>query len=157
LVPQETLNFVNFTGVSSNNRPEYISLRIFFVILALYGLSVTAIYSSKLVTVFTNPPLAYQINSVDELLESGLPIGGRLEYEDWFINENEQDAVVLSQYNTSDGFQPLGRNLHAIIKKKRAILMSRIFVESNPRGDFVFGFTQNVFSNQLEMITERGE
>lgn len=92
-------------GVSANNRPSYSPLRMFFSILALYALTITAIYTSKLITVFTNPKYGHQIDSIEELLEIGLPIGGRLENMDWFDNEDELDQEVFHRYNHTDKFR----------------------------------------------------
>lgn len=106
---QIVLTFMNVfavsLGVSANNRPAYSPLRMFFSILALYALTITAIYTSKLITVFTHPKLDYQIDSIEELLESELPIGGRLENMDWFENEDELDEMVFVRYNHTDLFR----------------------------------------------------
>lgn len=64
-----------FLGISSNNRPQISPLRIFFVMLALYGLNVTTIYTSKLITVFSNPAYQEQIDTIQEIIDSGLPFG----------------------------------------------------------------------------------
>lgn len=64
-----------FLCISANNRPEWSPLRIFFIILALYGLNLTTIYTSKLITVFTSPAYEEQIDTIEEIIESGLPIG----------------------------------------------------------------------------------
>lgn len=62
-------------GISSNNRPNFTPLRVFFILLALYGLNVTTIYTSKLITVFTQPAHDQQISTIEEILEAGIPIG----------------------------------------------------------------------------------
>lgn len=64
-----------FLGISSNNRPQISPLRIFFVVLALYGLNVTTIYTSKLITVFSNPAYQEQIDTIQEIIDSGLSFG----------------------------------------------------------------------------------
>lgn len=106
---QVALTFMNVLavslGVSANNRPVNSPLRVFFSILALYALTITAIYTSKLITVFTNPKYSHQINSIEEILESGMPIGGRLENMDWFDNEDELDQEIFHRYNHSDAFR----------------------------------------------------
>lgn len=66
-------------SVSANNRPVLNPLRMFFVFFALYSLTITAIYTSKLITVFTNPKLDYQIDSIEEILFNNFSIGGRQE------------------------------------------------------------------------------
>lgn len=92
-------------GVSANNRPLYSPLRVFFSILALYALTITAIYTSKLIIVFTHPKYAHQVDSIEELLELDMPIGGRLENMDWFDNGDELDEMVFSRYNHSEAFR----------------------------------------------------
>lgn len=92
-------------GVSANNRPVNSPLRVFFSMLALYALTITAIYTSKLITVFTNPTYDHQINSVEEILERNLPIGGRTENMDWFENEDSLDREVFDRYNHTDSFR----------------------------------------------------
>lgn len=72
-----------FLGISSNNRPNYTPLRIFFILLALYGLNVTTIYTSKLITVFTRPAHDQQISTIAEILNAGIPIGGQ---QNWIRN-----------------------------------------------------------------------
>jgi hypothetical protein len=106
---QVLLTFMNVLavtlGISANNRPVNSPLRVFFSILALYALTITAIYTSKLITVFTNPKYGHQVNSIEEILESGLPIGGRQENVDWFENDDELDKQIFERYNFSDAFR----------------------------------------------------
>lgn len=106
---QILLTFVNVLavslGVSANNRPVYSPLRVFFSMLALYALTITAIYTSKLITVFTNPKYDNQIDSLEEILDTGLPIGGREENMDWFFNEDTLDQMVFERYNHTDAFR----------------------------------------------------
>lgn len=68
-------SFSVFLGVTANNRPILSPLRIFFLTLALYGMNLTTIYTSKLINVFTNPPYDDQIDTIGEIVESKLPIG----------------------------------------------------------------------------------
>lgn len=72
-----TFNFKQhiFTGVSTNNRPNYLTLRVFFGFLTLFALNVNTIYTSKLITVFTGSVRDHQINTIEEILEKKLPIG----------------------------------------------------------------------------------
>lgn len=76
---QLVMCFINtwavFLGVSANNRPDLTPLRIFFIILSVYALNTTTIYTSKLISVFTEPAYDEQINSIEKILAAGLPIG----------------------------------------------------------------------------------
>lgn len=64
-----------FLGISANNRPYYTPLRILFITLALFGINVTTVYTSKLINVFTNPAYEDQIDTIQEIIDSHLPIG----------------------------------------------------------------------------------
>lgn len=68
-------SFAVFLGISSNNRPDHTPLRVFFIILALYGLNITTMYTSKLITVFTQPAHDHQISTIQEILNKKIPIG----------------------------------------------------------------------------------
>lgn len=62
-------------GHSIYARPKLMPLRLFFLALALYGLNLTTIYSSKLIVIFTRPSYESQIDTIEEVLESQIPIG----------------------------------------------------------------------------------
>lgn len=64
-----------FLGTSVPNRPLLTPLRIFFLTLALYGLNMNTIFTSKLINVFTHPSYENQIDTIEEIIESNLPIG----------------------------------------------------------------------------------
>lgn len=157
---QVILTFMNVLavslGVSANNRPLLSPLRVFFCVLALYALTITAIYTSKLITVFTHPKFDHQIDTIEELLEIGLPIGGRLENMDWFDNGDELDELVFDQYNHSVAFRPSTASLARIKNGEIALLVSKLYVRSNKYRNSVHGITSSMFSNHLEMIVERG-
>lgn len=78
-----------FLGQSAYHRPYHQPLRIFFIFLALYGLNVTTIYTSNLINVFTSPARENQIDTVQEMLDSGLPIG-LTQFSDFFFFSNCQ-------------------------------------------------------------------
>ncbi|XP_037024283.1 uncharacterized protein LOC119066111 [Bradysia coprophila] len=143
-------------GISSNNRPDYTPLRIFFVLLALYGLNVTTIYTSKLITVFTEPAHEQQITTIQEILKERIPIGGQEEYEDWFMNENPLDQIISEKYNNSDHFLATLENMALVREGYISILTNRMFVLSHDLQEDIFGIPGNVFTSPLEMIAERG-
>ena len=126
---QTTTTFLNsfavFLGVSAHNRPKFSTLRLFFIMLALYGLTVTTIYTSKLITVFTNPTVDHQIDSVHEILLSELPFGGRLETMDWFDNDDVDDHIIFKNYNHSLEFEPSDETMIAIMNNEKVVLLSR--------------------------------
>lgn len=169
-------NFAVFLGVSANNRPDWTPLRVFFIILALYGLNVTTIYTSKLISVIGNPPHEEQIDTIEEIIESGLPFGecaelktfkifisrislliagGREEYRDLFDNDFPEDLIFLKLYNHSDGFLPTMQNIKKVTDGKQVMLLNRIFIVSKSVTN-IFAMPSNVITNQLEMVAEKG-
>ena len=157
---QMILTFLNVVavslGVSANNRPVFSPLRVFFCILALYALTITAIYTSKLITVFTHPKYDHQIDTIEELIEIDLPIGGRLENMDWFENGDELDEMIFDRYNHSTAFRPSTSSLRMIKNGEIALLVSKLYVGSNKYRNSVHGIQRSMFANHLEMIVERG-
>uniref|UniRef100_A0A8W7PI74 Ionotropic glutamate receptor C-terminal domain-containing protein n=1 Tax=Anopheles coluzzii TaxID=1518534 RepID=A0A8W7PI74_ANOCL len=145
-----------FLCISANNRPECNALRLLFMGLTLYALNVTTIYTSILITMLTNPPLAYQMDTIEEILASGVPIGGRLDSEDWFINDFADDRLVSEQYNATSEFQPSLDNLQAVVEGKRSLLMSRLYVRNTKYNGLVHGLSRDVLVTQIEMIMEKG-
>ncbi|GAB0096110.1 ionotropic receptor 60a [Sergentomyia squamirostris] len=141
-------------GISANNRPRFTPLRIIFLSLALYGLNIATIYTSKLIIVFTHPSFDDQIDSMEKILKSGLPFGGRTEYLDWF--RNDEDQVILDRFNTSVNFQPNVASLKRVEDRKQILLANRMFVLSNNYNSRIYGFPENVFSNPMEIITTKG-
>lgn len=143
-------------GVSINNRPIFNPLRIFFAILALYSLILSSLYTSKLITVFTHPKLDYQFDSIEELLETDLLIGGRSENADWFDNDDSLDREIFKQYNLSEEFRPSQESLRRIFNNEVALVASILYVKQTKYRDKIFAFSRPLFSNHLEMLCERG-
>lgn len=119
-------SFAVFLGVSAHNRPSFSTLRLFFIMLALYGMNITTIYTSKLITVFTNPAIDHQIDSVHEILLSEKPFGGRLETMDWFDNEDEDDQIIFEGYNHSLNFEPSLETMRDVMNNEKVVLLSRM-------------------------------
>ncbi|KAG5673460.1 hypothetical protein PVAND_003505 [Polypedilum vanderplanki] len=143
-------------GVSANNRPEFLTLRFFFAMLALYSLILTSLYTSKLIDVFTHPKTDYQIDSIEEVLDNEFPIGGRLENYDWFDNDDELDRAIYLRYNHSEAFRPSPETIRQITEGKMALLISQYYVEQTEYRNNIFGVSKEMFSNHLEMLAERG-
>lgn len=144
-------------GVSANNRPLHNSLRMFFSFFAIYSLTINAIYTSKLITVFTNPVHDYQIDTIQEILDKNFSIGGRTENMDWFEDGDDVDRLVFERYNHSADFRPSTKNIERIIENGNiALLMSKLFARSDHLYSDIHGLTQSMFSNNIEMIVERG-
>lgn len=74
---------------------------------------------------------------------------------DWFDNENPFDKILHALFNVSAEFWPTEENLNDVSEGKRVILTNRVFILSKSL-HHVFPLPFNVFTNQIEMISERG-
>uniref|UniRef100_A0A336M0W3 CSON009771 protein n=1 Tax=Culicoides sonorensis TaxID=179676 RepID=A0A336M0W3_CULSO len=158
---QITMCFLNswalFLGVSTNNRPNYLTLRLFFGFLTLFALNVNTIYTSQLIDVFTCHKRAHQIDTIEEILNLKIPIGGRLENRDWFENEDVQDTLIFNLYNVSVFFQPSISTIKRIIRGQLSTILSRMYVkQQNIYVEHVHGLSLDVFSSPVEIICEKG-
>lgn len=92
------------------------------------------------------------------MLHIGVPnIGGRLENQDWYENDGDQDREVFGLYNTTEAFQPSISTLKRIIRGKLSALLSRMYVKrQHMYEDHVHGMSQNVFSSPVQIICEKG-
>lgn len=82
--------------------------------------------------------------------------GGRLETMDWFDNDDEMDQIIFGLYNFSEIFRPSKTSINRIMEGEETILISRLYVQSNEHRNDIFGLSQDMFANHLEMIVERG-
>ncbi|XP_073847891.1 ionotropic receptor 60a [Musca autumnalis] len=140
--------------VSVNERPLCVASRFFFISLALYGLNVTSTYTSKLISVFSNPGYLHQIDTLAEVVEAGIPFGGNEENRDWF--DNDEDYWVFDKYNDSADFEPLSINLISVERGERVILSRRMYIMQSALADNIFAFKYNVFSSPMQMIMKAG-
>ncbi|XP_029405429.2 uncharacterized protein LOC105224711 [Bactrocera dorsalis] len=140
--------------VSVEERPECYASRIFFLALSFYGVNVVAVYTSQLISVFTDPGFLHQIDTLKEVIEADIPFGGPDENQDWF--ENDEDMWIFEKYNDSSLFIPNSANLRAVKNGKRVLLASRMYVLQDRLADQIFAFPQNVFSTPLQIITKAG-
>ncbi|XP_061399889.1 uncharacterized protein LOC133335599 [Musca vetustissima] len=140
--------------VSVNERPLCLASRFFFVSLALYGLNVTSTYTSKLISVFSNPGHLHQIDTLAEVVDAGIPFGGYEESRDWF--DNDEDYWVFDKYNYSVDFEPLYINLISVEQGERVILSRRMYIMQSALADNIYAFPFNVFSSPMQMIMKPG-
>ncbi|CAD7011378.1 unnamed protein product [Ceratitis capitata] len=140
--------------VTVEERPECFASRIFFLAATFYGMNVVAIYTSKLISVFTDPGYLHQIHDLEEVIAADIAFGGPDENQDWF--QNEDDIWIFDKYNDSDLFIPNSENLHAVRHGERVILASRMYVLQDRIADEVFAFPENVFTTPLQIITKAG-
>lgn len=149
-------NWSTLLGISVPLQPLRNPLRVLFVAAALYSLNLTTVYTSNLIAVFTQPAYDAQLNSIEAVLESGIWLGGRQEYQDWFETGYPVDEQIAARYNISDDFQPSNENLRRVRLGMQAILVSRLFVVSRNYSNLIYGLPTNVFTNQMEIIFEKG-
>ena len=75
---------------------------------------------------------------------------------DWFDNDDEMDQIIFGLYNYSEMFKPSKTSIGRIMDGGETILISRLYVQSNEHRNDIFGLSQDMFANHLEMIVQRG-
>lgn len=67
---------------------------------------------------------------------------------------------MYERYNHTEGFRPSNTTIRQIFSPsgdEMSVLMSRLFVKTNKYRKGVHGVEQDVFSNPVEIICERGK
>jgi hypothetical protein len=85
-------------GNSLQTRPIRHSHRILFACLALYSFAIDIFYTEQLIKTFTIPRMERQIDSIEDILQAKLPIGGMSDYQTWFCSTLEIDQRVYESY-----------------------------------------------------------
>ncbi|KAL3273608.1 hypothetical protein HHI36_015040 [Cryptolaemus montrouzieri] len=79
-------SFQIIVNTSIHKTPKTNLVRFVFVIGLIYSLIITCIYTSGLMHLLRYSIREHQIDSIEEILESGLEIGGLKEYRERFVN-----------------------------------------------------------------------
>lgn len=141
-------------GSAVLERPVCEASRLFFVTLALYGINLVAMYTSKMIVTFQYPGYLHQLDELEEVVAAGIPFGGEEESRDWF--ENDDDMWIHDAYNSSLDFRPRTKNLRDVELGLRCILSSRMFILQNRHSDDIYAFPHNVFTSSMQMIMKAG-
>lgn len=152
-------------GFASYMRPVKQSLRIFFIFLSLYCILFLTAYQTKLIDVLTHPSFEKQIETIEELVESDLLIGGTEELHDLFVNSTDPfDYEIGDVWIDVDDVEialkdvVVHRNFSILISHLELTHYSAIMPElsddfGNPT---YYEFETTVFSVPLEIVTLRG-
>lgn len=157
--------WITIFGFVSYLHPCKESLRVFFVFLNIYCILFSTAYQTKLFEVLTNPSYEYQIQTVEELIESGLKFGGFEELHDLFYNSSDPfDYRIGQQWTDIKNITKamidvaVHRNFSLLCSRLELAHVSSITSElSDSIGNYkYFTFTENVFSVPIETIALRG-
>ncbi|XP_047022287.1 uncharacterized protein LOC124631752 [Helicoverpa zea] len=157
--------WITVLGFVSYLHPVKESLRVFFVFLNIYCMLFSTAYQTKLFEVLTNPSHEYQIQTVEELVESGLKFGGFEELHDLFYNSTDPfDYRIGDQWtditNITEAMIDVAvhRNFSLLCSRLELAHISGITPElSDSVGNYkYYTFTDNVFSVPIETIALRG-
>ncbi|XP_047984216.1 uncharacterized protein LOC125224799 [Leguminivora glycinivorella] len=157
--------WISNLGFCAHSRPLTNSLRVFFVFINLYCILLLTAYQTKLIDVLTNPSFEYQISTVEELVESGLKLGGSEELHDLF--ENSTDPIDLyfldkwiDTYDIKDALRDVAihRNFSLLCSRLELEYASAIVPElSDKFGNYMYyAFPTNVFTVPLETVSLKG-
>lgn len=152
-------------GFCAYLRPTTSSLRLFFVFFNIYCILVVTAYQTKLIDVFNNPTLEYQLQTIEELVESELKFGGSEELHDLFSNSSDPINIYVYDHwiNVYDKSQAMmdvtvHRNFSLLCSRLELAHVSAIVPElSDQFGNFkYYAFDTNMFSVPMETVALRG-
>lgn len=152
-------------GFVSYLHPVQESLRIFFVFLNIYCILFLTAYQTKLFDVLTNPSYEYQIQTFEEVIESGLKFGGTEELhgllqdsDDPFDNRLGEQWVLVNNITKAMIDVAVHRNFSLLISRFELAHISATTPElSDFTGSYkYYGFKDNFFVVPIEIIALRG-
>ncbi|XP_059049743.1 uncharacterized protein LOC131844796 [Achroia grisella] len=152
-------------GFTSYKRPTKQALRIFYVSFNLYCVLTVTAYNTQLIDVLRNPTSEYQIQTVEELAESDLKMGGLEELRDLFINSSDPfDYYIGEQWISINNITQalidvvIHRNFSLLCSRLQLAHVSAIMPElSDSFGNFkYYTFDLDMFSVPLEMLALKG-
>lgn len=157
--------WITILGFVAYLHPAKESLRVFFVFLNMYCILFLTAYQTKLFEVLTKPSYEYQMQTVEELIESGLKFGGLEVLHDLFSNSSDPfDYRIGQQFTAIDNITQamidvaVHRNFSLLCSRFELAHISSITSElSDSVGNYkYYTFTDNVFSVPIETIALRG-
>ncbi|XP_072939752.1 uncharacterized protein [Epargyreus clarus] len=152
-------------GFCAYIRPVKQSLRVFFVFLNLYCTILITGYQTKLIQVLQNPARGNQIDTIEELVSSGLKFGGSEELHDLFSNSNDSlDKIINDNWidvdKTSDALIDVAvhRNFSIICSRLELAYLSATMPELTDHHGILLYYTFDIdtFTVPIEMLALRG-
>lgn len=152
-------------GFVAYKRPVKLSLRIFFVFLNLYSVLFLTAYQTKLFDTLTNPSYEYQIQTMEELVDSGLKFGGSEELHDLFLNSSDpldyyigENWTEVKNITTAIIDVAVNRNFSVFCSRLELAHLAAILPElSDPHGNYkYYAFPSDMFSVPIEMLALKG-
>jgi hypothetical protein len=100
-----------FLGVSVSHLPRTSPLRIFFSIVLCYSIALTTILQTYLTSFLVNPRFEIQINSVKDILDTGLEYGYSSDMEVYLEGTDEFEYQIIREHRVKcrDQFQCFSR------------------------------------------------
>lgn len=157
--------WITILGFVSYLHPTKESLRVFFAFLNIYCLLFLTAYQTKLFDVLTNPSFEYQIQTVEDLVDSGLQFGGFEELHDLYYNSSDPfDYYIGEQWTDVDNITKamidvaVHRNFSLLCSRLELAHISAITPElSDSTGTYkYYAFVDNMFTVPIETIALKG-
>lgn len=157
--------WISMFGFCTYARPIRQSLRIFYVLFNLYCILFLTGYQTKLIDVLKNPTHEEQIDSIEEIIESGLKFGGFEELHDVFSNSSDPfDYLLGEKWVDVDNMSKalidvvVYRNFTVLCSRLELAHMSAIMPELSDSfgNNRYYAFDFNTFSVPLEMVALQG-
>lgn len=84
-----------FLGTGTKRPPISRLARAFFASLAFCGIFFCSVYQGSLIDVLTHPIYKHQIHTLEEVIESGLNIGGFAQYKEYFNVSDDKSSMKI--------------------------------------------------------------
>lgn len=119
-----------FIGNSSRTEPRTRNPRFVFLGLLIFCIVATSAYTSTLITVLTNDVYEHQVDSEEEILTSGMQIGG-LKVSKGIFNGSDSDRKIFDRYQTASDKDDVTDYWLNRVKKQRnlATVMGQFYVK----------------------------
>ncbi|XP_049870089.1 uncharacterized protein LOC126369625 [Pectinophora gossypiella] len=157
--------WISHVGFCAYARPVKLSLRVFYVFFNIYCILFLTCYQTKLIDVLTNPKFEEQIDTIEELVESGLKFGGSEELHGLFYNSSDSfDYMIGEKWVDVDNMSKalmdvtVYRNFSVLCSRLELAHFSSVLSElSDSSGNFrYFAFERDMFTVSLEMVALKG-
>lgn len=147
-------------------QPQSVLTRIVFVALAVFSIVISSVYTSSLINYLTTRQRFPQIDSLDDILNADLTIGGLAVYQDIFnVADDEKSMIIYRSYQAVDDLnywlQKVGDNFDAcsiftdfFIKYK--IATKNEFLTDEDGKSVVYVLKRKIFTYNLRILTKDG-
>ncbi|XP_039757885.1 uncharacterized protein LOC120632146 [Pararge aegeria] len=116
------MTFSMLLGWGARFEPKSSAFRILIFVWLCFSLNMAISYESFLRSFLIHPRFEKQISTESDLIQSGIPLGGRDLYKSYFENNNASDFYLYRKYNStafSEGIRRVAIESFAVVSSRR--------------------------------------